>query len=47
LNENDNWDDATLNSTMDVVEGDNKIQIASRMFGVHITSYMNHMYGIT
>jgi hypothetical protein len=32
---------------MDVVEGGNKIQITSRKFGMHVTSYMNHMYDIT
>jgi hypothetical protein len=32
---------------MDVVEGGNKIQITSHMFGVHVTSHRNHMYGIT
>lgn len=47
MNKNENWNDATLNLTMDVIEGGNKIQIASRMFGVHVTSHVNHMYGIT
>lgn len=47
LNKNENWDDATLNLTMDVVEGGNKIQIASYVFGVHVTSLTNNMYGIT
>jgi hypothetical protein len=46
LNKNKNWDDATLNLTMDVVEGGNKIQITSHMFG-DVTSHKNHMYGIT
>jgi len=32
---------------MVIVEGGSKIQIASRMFGVPITSLKNHLYGIT
>jgi hypothetical protein len=32
---------------MDVIEGGSKVQIASKMFGVPITSLRNHLYGIT
>jgi hypothetical protein len=31
---------------MDVIEGGSKIQIASKMFGVFITSLRKHLYGI-
>lgn len=47
LKNNGNWDDASLVYAMDAIEGDSKIKIASKMFGVHITSLRNHLYGIT
>lgn len=47
LNNNGNQDDASLVSTMDIIEGGSKVQIASKMFGVPITSLRNHLYGIT
>jgi len=43
---NKNWDDATLNFSMDV-EGGNKVQTTSSVFDVHVTSLKNHLYGIT
>jgi hypothetical protein len=47
LKKNGNWDDASLVFIMAIVEVGSKIQIASRIFGVHITSLKNHLYGIT
>jgi hypothetical protein len=47
LKKNGNWIHASVVSIMVTVEGGSKIQIASRMFGVPITSLKNHLYGIT
>jgi hypothetical protein len=45
LKKNENWNDASLVSIKVIVEGGSEIQIASRMFGVLITSLKNHLYG--
>jgi len=47
LKNNGNCDDGSLVYAMDAIEGGSKIQTASKMFGVPITSLKNHLYGIT
>jgi hypothetical protein len=47
MKNNENWNDASLKLTIKSVEIGNSLQTIDQRWDVIVTSFYNHMYGIT